>query len=100
MMTVLMIYYALFFSLRFVYFDRLFLNKNENLYQSCFTAKPEALLPVFESIAEMIENGVSKRSILQNYPEAKYVMYKSRMYDVSGLLHPGGMFIIDNLIGE
>lgn len=99
MMTVLIVYYAVFFSVRFVFFDRLYLRKSDHLYHSCFNGQPKTLMPEYESIAEMIENGLSKRSILQEYPGVKYVIYKDRLYDVSGLLHPGGMFIIKRVVG-
>lgn len=48
----------------------------------------------------MLENGVSRRRIKEEYPDTRYVMYKDRVYDVSRLLHPGGMYIIEHVIGE
>lgn len=48
----------------------------------------------------MISKGVSKNSIIREYPNIKYLMYKYKVYDVSELLHPGGNFIIEKLLGE
>jgi hypothetical protein len=48
----------------------------------------------------MLENGMSRRKIKEEYPDTRYVLYKDKVYDVSRLLHPGGMYIFDHVIGE
>lgn len=48
----------------------------------------------------MIQTGVPKQRILEEFPNARFVIYKDRVYDVSKILHPGGMLIIDRVRGE
>lgn len=43
---------------------------------------------------------MSRRKIKEEYPDTRYVLYKDKVYDVSRLLHPGGMYIFDHVIGE
>lgn len=48
----------------------------------------------------MVQNGVSKKKIRQEYPDTEYVIFKDKLYDVSGITHPGGNYIISHVIGE
>lgn len=48
----------------------------------------------------MLQNGISRRKIREDFPDTKYVMFRDKLYNVAGLLHPGGMSIIDAVIGE
>lgn len=48
----------------------------------------------YEGFLEMLSKGVGKNKIIQEYPNIKYMMYKSNVYDVTDLLHPGGNAII------
>lgn len=57
-------------------------------------------LSQYDGLLEMLSKGVSKYEIMREYPEMMYVMYKYKLYDVTGLLHPGGAFIIQKVIGE
>ena len=48
----------------------------------------------------MLSKGVSKTDIMKEYPNIKYVMYKCKIYDITEMVHPGGAFIIEKVIGE
>ncbi len=48
----------------------------------------------------MLSKGVQKDTIIRQYPNIKYLMYKYKVYDVTNLLHPGGNYIIQKLQGE
>lgn len=37
---------------------------------------------------------------MREYPNIKYVMYKYKIYDITDLVHPGGAFIIEKVVGE
>lgn len=100
MMTILLVYYAAFFAFKFFYFERLYMRQSDQIYHSFYEVKPKSLMSEYESIGEMLENGVSRRKIKEEYPDTRYILYRDKVYDVSRLLHPGGMYIIDHVIGE
>ena len=48
----------------------------------------------------MIQEGQDSHQILNRYPNARYVIYLNSLYHMDDFNHPGGRYIIDQVIGR
>ena len=97
-LTFCVVYYVCFFAFKFLVLDRMYKKESEML--NIRAKKPLYSLPKYNGLIEMVSKGVDKNDIIREYPNIKYVMYKYKIYDITGLIHPGGAYIIDKVVGE
>ena len=53
-----------------------------------------------KKLIQELEQGLPIKEIINRHPDMDWVMYGNKVYDVTGWIHPGGSFILNQVIGR